>query len=248
MTDAEQAAADAAAADDATSTDDSKAPDAADAATPEPEPTAIELAAENAKLKKAIDARERDNFKLRERERQRVEQAAKSSDSKSAKDDAGDNGAGDTLRRALIRQAFRAEALTQGMDPDFVDVVQLEPTDVVVMDDGTVSGMAEAVTALLAEQPKLKATSAAPGTSTAAPGSTTRTRGPQEVRPGEVSAMGEAEFTAWADSVGIIETQDNPSAPVLRWNVSPTPNAAHGRVRSAAASKLVDRVTGAFEK
>ena len=246
MSDAEKAAADAAAADATASTDSTPPADDTAAAAP----TVEQLQAENAELTKAVEKRERDNFKLREERRQR-DAAPDTGKEKKPSSDAGDEGQADdraTLQSALIRQAFRAEALSQGMDPDFVNVVSLEANDVVVMDDGTVNGMAEAVAGLLAEQPKLKAETAAPGTATAAPGSTTRTRGPRDVKPGEVSAMGETEFMEWAETVGVIETQDNPSAPVIRWNVSPTPNVAHGRVRSAAASRLVDRVTGGFTK
>jgi hypothetical protein len=217
-------------------------PQAPESVAEEATPAESALQAQLAEAQRKLEEFGKDNAKYRKRIREMKAEAVPETPQEPQVDHASE-----ALARIAAAQAIRAEALKQGMDPDFVEDAEkfVDLGDIEVdVDSGRVEGVADAVSRVLTERPKLKKQATRPGVATAAPGSNVKSRNPLDVKPGEISAMSPEEFAEFADAVGVVETQDNPSAPVIRWNLSSSPNQAHKRIRDAQASNLTDRIAG----
>lgn len=153
----------------------------------------------------------------------------------------------DTAMRDLaMRTALRSELINAGADPKLVDLVGLSAIDLdgIEIENGQIEGMAEAATLLLKERPELKTSKpTVPGTANGAPGGSNET--PPDITKltrEEFAKMGDKEFFAMAEAQGEVLFQIGES-PVMRMNISPTPNPAFARVHGVDG-EILKKITG----
>jgi len=227
------------------------APPVAPPADPPAEPS---LATVQADLKAANDRAEaaeasrdafgKDNKKLRDQRRKLRADAA--GDDPPA--DAAPSGGDADLRALAISGNAKAELIAQGADPELADLAAAGlDMDLVEIVDGRIEGLAEAVTLLLKERPNLKLkTSATPGVVDGAPsGTETKAPDPMSMSRDQLSQMTDAEWDAFAQANPIVEVQMG-DGPVMRMNISSTPNPAFGRVMAAQKrhAEVTKKLTG----